>query len=56
VLVMSGFSQILAVIAGSAVYLAVLLTLKPLDADELERLAPILPFKKLTQRRKAVSQ
>ncbi len=56
VLVMSGFSQILAVIAGSAVYLAVLLTLKPLDADELERLAPIIPFKKLTQRRKAVSQ
>jgi len=30
----------------------VLLALRPLDAEELERLAPIIPFKKLTQRRK----
>ena len=43
VLVMSGFSQILAVSAGSVVYLGVLLMLKPLDAEELERLAPLLP-------------
>ncbi len=56
VLVMAGFSQIIAVMVGSAVYLGILLVLKPLDADELERLTPIIPFKKLTQRRKAVSQ
>ncbi|MBA3874004.1 MAG: flippase, partial [Anaerolineae bacterium] len=53
VLLMAGLSQILAVIAGSVVYLVILLALKPLDAEELERLAPILPFKRLTQKRSA---
>ncbi len=52
VLLMANISQILAVIAGVVVYVGVLLALKPLDADEMERLAPILPFKKLTQRRR----
>jgi O-antigen/teichoic acid export membrane protein len=54
ILVMADFSQIAAVIVGCAVYLGILLALKPLDAEELERLAPLLPgrLKNLTQRRK----
>ncbi len=52
VLLLSGFSTVLAVAIGSVVYIGLLLVLKPLDADELERLAPLLPIKKLTQRRK----
>jgi len=54
VLLMAGFSQILTVIVGSAVYLGVLLTLKPLDTEEIERLVPRLPgrLRTLTQTRK----
>ena len=48
---MANLSQIVAVMAGVVMYVGVLLALKPLDADELQRLAPILPFKKLAQRR-----
>src|SRR6185436_13549283 len=51
VLVIVNLSPILAVIVGSVVYLGVLLTLKPLDTEELERLEPLIP-KRLTQRRK----
>jgi len=51
----SGYSEILAVAAGGVVYIGVLLALRPLDAEELERLAPLLPgrIRSLTQRGRA---
>jgi O-antigen/teichoic acid export membrane protein len=55
ILLMAGWSPLVGVIVGSVVYLGVLWVLRPLDAEELERLAPIIPFKRITQRRKAAS-
>ncbi len=54
VVVGSGHSVVLSVVVGSIIYVVVLLALRPLDADELERLGPLLPgrLKAITQRRK----
>ncbi len=43
VLVLGSFSAIVGVAVGCVVYIGVLLALKPLDSDEVERLAPLLP-------------
>jgi O-antigen/teichoic acid export membrane protein len=43
ILALGNFSAIVGVAVGCVVYIGVLLALKPLDAEEMERLAPLLP-------------